>query len=222
MSGSSAPRSTSTARLAPRRRASPPSPGRPASNGTPSTPTSRTRPRSSARARRTGARSTRSRTWRRARSATRSRPYTAGTRASKEAFSLFLRDSALYPDVWAKREEHARRGREGAGGAIRPRRAVRAAVGHAVAFETWQSLVRREGLSSRQAAAAMVAFVEAVATGASRPLTTSRDGRRAGDAADRRDRAVHLAGSPEHQLAVAIRDAADEEHRAAGTPDRDS
>lgn len=40
------------------------------------------------------------------------------------------------------------------------RKVVRAALGHALAFETWRSLVRREGLSRRQAVDAMVRFVD--------------------------------------------------------------
>jgi hypothetical protein len=39
---------------------------------------------------------------------------------------------------------------------------VRAAVGHALAFETWRSLVRREGLTKPQAVRAMLSFVESV------------------------------------------------------------
>jgi AcrR family transcriptional regulator len=39
------------------------------------------------------------------------------------------------------------------------RKVVRAALGHALAFETWRSLVRQEGLSRRQAVDAMVRFV---------------------------------------------------------------
>lgn len=45
-------------------------------------------------------------------------------------------------------------------GAARER--VRAAVGHALAFETWRSLVRHEGLSNRQAVKTMLALVESV------------------------------------------------------------
>ena len=42
----------------------------------------------------------------------------------------------------------------------RPRRKpVRAAVGHALEFETWRSLVRRQGLSRRQAVEAMARLV---------------------------------------------------------------
>jgi AcrR family transcriptional regulator len=39
-------------------------------------------------------------------------------------------------------------------------RSVRAAVGHALAFETWRSLVGREGLTNAQAARAMLRFVK--------------------------------------------------------------
>ena len=42
------------------------------------------------------------------------------------------------------------------------RRAVRAAVGHALEFETWRSLVRRQGLSRKQAVDAMVRLVACV------------------------------------------------------------
>jgi AcrR family transcriptional regulator len=39
------------------------------------------------------------------------------------------------------------------------RKAVRAAIGHALDFETWRSLVRRQGLSRKQAVDAMVSLV---------------------------------------------------------------
>jgi AcrR family transcriptional regulator len=42
------------------------------------------------------------------------------------------------------------------------RRTVRAAIGHALEFESWRSLVRREGLSRKQAVEAMLRFVESV------------------------------------------------------------
>jgi AcrR family transcriptional regulator len=45
----------------------------------------------------------------------------------------------------------------------RPRRKlVRAAIGHAVAFETWHSLVERQGLTRKQAVDAMSSFVASV------------------------------------------------------------
>jgi hypothetical protein len=42
------------------------------------------------------------------------------------------------------------------------RKAVRAAIAHAIEFETWLSLVCRQGLSRKQAVDAMLRFVEAV------------------------------------------------------------
>ena len=42
------------------------------------------------------------------------------------------------------------------------RKTVRAAVGHALEFETWRSLVRREGLSRKQAVDAMLRLVASV------------------------------------------------------------
>ncbi len=42
------------------------------------------------------------------------------------------------------------------------RRSVRAAIGHALEFETWRSLVRRQGLSRTQAVDAMARLVSSV------------------------------------------------------------
>jgi AcrR family transcriptional regulator len=42
------------------------------------------------------------------------------------------------------------------------RKNVRAAIGHALEFETWRSLVRRQGLKQAQAVEAMSAFVSSV------------------------------------------------------------
>ena len=42
------------------------------------------------------------------------------------------------------------------------RKAVRAAIGHALEFETWRSLARRQGLTRRQAVDSMLDFVRAV------------------------------------------------------------
>jgi AcrR family transcriptional regulator len=47
------------------------------------------------------------------------------------------------------------------------RRRMRAAVGHAVAFPTWQSLIRRQGLDNAEAVAVMAAMIEAA--GSARP-----------------------------------------------------
>jgi AcrR family transcriptional regulator len=77
----------------------------------------------------------------------------------EEALALFARDADRYPEIWTER---ARRFEAVADALAKPlgrRRIVRAAVGHALAFETWRSLVRREGLTNRQVVDAMVAFV---------------------------------------------------------------
>ena len=55
-------------------------------------------------------------------------------------------------------------------GAARQR--VRAALGHAVSFSTWQSLVRQQGLGTAEAVAVMAAMVEAA--GSARPRPSSR------------------------------------------------
>jgi AcrR family transcriptional regulator len=75
---------------------------------------------------------------------------------------LFLRDAELVPAAGADMERYARRLAAVAdrlaadlGGS----RTVRAAVGHALAFETWRSLVRREGLATADAVDAMLALV---------------------------------------------------------------
>src|SRR5262245_17743340 len=76
---------------------------------------------------------------------------------------LILRDATTVPAVAVYAEA---RNRQLAGLADRlatglgRSKGVRAAVGHALAFETWRSLVRREGLSNARAVRAMVAFAE--------------------------------------------------------------
>jgi hypothetical protein len=76
---------------------------------------------------------------------------------------LFWRDVSFVPEVGAVMDGYTR---ETAGLADRLAsgigrgREVRAAVGHALAFETWRSLVRREGLTNARAVRAMVSFVE--------------------------------------------------------------
>jgi len=76
---------------------------------------------------------------------------------------IFLRDAELLPAVGADMTRYADRLASIAdrlaaelGGSS----TVRAAVGHALAFETWRSLVRREGLTTAGAVDAMLAFVE--------------------------------------------------------------
>jgi AcrR family transcriptional regulator len=79
--------------------------------------------------------------------------------------ALFSRDVSLVGVYAFRMEEDAARLAAAAHILARdlPRRqAVRAAVGHALDFETWRSLVRRQGLTRRQAVEAMVRFVTSV------------------------------------------------------------
>lgn len=75
---------------------------------------------------------------------------------------LFLRDSETVPAAGAEVARYAARlaalADRLASGFGRSR-AVRAAVGHALAFETWRSLVRREGLTTARAARMMGGLV---------------------------------------------------------------
>ena len=78
---------------------------------------------------------------------------------------VFDRDSAVHEltaTLKARREEAMAEVREDLLAGLPRRRAVRAAVGHALAFETWRSLVRREGLTRTQAVDAMLSFVASV------------------------------------------------------------
>jgi len=78
---------------------------------------------------------------------------------------LFLRDSALVRQAGAEMEATNRQIAALAdwlASGLGRGRATRAAVGHALAFETWRSLVLREGLTNARAARAMVSLVRAV------------------------------------------------------------
>jgi AcrR family transcriptional regulator len=78
------------------------------------------------------------------------------------AVMLFARDSYLYPEIWAERLRGLDELAEELARPLGRRRIVRAAVGHAIAFETWRSLVRGQGLTNAQAADAMAGFVASV------------------------------------------------------------
>jgi len=76
--------------------------------------------------------------------------------------AVLLRDSQFVPAHAGEMARTARRMQELRDALLRgwPRRkAVHAAVGHAVEFETWRSLVRRQELSRKQAIDAMVRLV---------------------------------------------------------------
>lgn len=76
--------------------------------------------------------------------------------------ALFVRDVSLVPGYAFRMEEDAAALAAAADLLAQglPRtKAVRAAVGHALDFETWRSLVRRQGLTPRQAIEAMMRLV---------------------------------------------------------------
>jgi AcrR family transcriptional regulator len=79
---------------------------------------------------------------------------------------LFLRDADLIPFVradMARSAEHLSAIADRLAADLGGSRTVRAAVGHALAFETWRSLVRREGLTTADAVDAMLGLVERAA-----------------------------------------------------------
>ncbi len=76
---------------------------------------------------------------------------------------LFLRDAELVPAVRAdmtRYAEHLTTLADRLAADLPGSSTVRAAVGHALAFETWRSLVRRERLTTAAALDAMLALVE--------------------------------------------------------------
>ncbi len=86
--------------------------------------------------------------------------YTWYARVEPE-LALFLRDASLVPEngeiMEAQAEQLAALADDLARG-FRKTRAARAAIGHALEFETWRSLVRRQGLSHADAIDAVVLF----------------------------------------------------------------
>lgn len=87
-------------------------------------------------------------------------------RRTEPMYASLLRDEAVVPALARQlRGFHAYL--EAAAGALlagrrlrgRPRRDVRAAIGHAVAYSTWRSLVREQSLDDESAAALMCALV---------------------------------------------------------------
>ncbi|HVM17325.1 MAG TPA: helix-turn-helix domain-containing protein [Gaiellaceae bacterium] len=79
----------------------------------------------------------------------------------EDDLALFARDAhALPPEVAERTEAEQRELADLLARRLPRRKAVRAAVGHALAFETWRSLVRTEGLSRAQAIELMVRLVE--------------------------------------------------------------
>jgi AcrR family transcriptional regulator len=80
----------------------------------------------------------------------------------EDEFALFVRDAYVAPAFWQERTDAMAGLARGLAAPFGRRRAIVAAVGHAVEFETWRSLVRRQGLPRPEAVAAMVTLVETV------------------------------------------------------------
>lgn len=78
----------------------------------------------------------------------------------EDDLALFVRDSHVYPPFWAARRAGLEQITEGLVLGLPRRKAVRAAIGHALEFETWRSLVRTEQLSRRAAVELMVRLVQ--------------------------------------------------------------
>jgi hypothetical protein len=83
----------------------------------------------------------------------------------EDDLALFLRDASVVPanaEVLDEMLAGLATVVDAAAAGWPRRKRVRAAVGHALEFETWRSLVRRQGLSQRQAVDAMSALVVSV------------------------------------------------------------
>jgi len=82
-----------------------------------------------------------------------------------DALVVLGRDAAMYPEIW---QAQRRAFEDMADELARPLgrgKLVRAAIGHALALETWRSLTEREGLTTVQAVEAMLVFIEAARRG---------------------------------------------------------
>jgi AcrR family transcriptional regulator len=83
----------------------------------------------------------------------------------EDDLAILIRDSAVHGLTGELQRERTRALEHVLASLLRgwPRRkAVRAALGHALEFETWRSLVRRNGLTRAQAVDAMSTFVASV------------------------------------------------------------
>ncbi len=80
--------------------------------------------------------------------------------AVESDWALIRRDEHLYPSFGLAWESRMRSIAASLAGPFGRRKPVAAAVGHALEFETWRSLVRRRGLSNAEAVELMVALVE--------------------------------------------------------------
>ncbi len=97
--------------------------------------------------------------------APRCRTSTPGTSSSSDDLAIFSRDAgvhALTAELVGRRELAVGSLRAALADGWPRRKAVQAAIGHALDFETWRSLTRRQGLTRKQAVDAMLSFVASV------------------------------------------------------------
>ena len=77
--------------------------------------------------------------------------------------ALFVRDASVVPpEITGRRLSHLATLADAVSLGWPRRKSVRAAIGHALEFETWRSLVRRQGLSPTQAVDAMTRLVSSL------------------------------------------------------------
>ncbi len=77
--------------------------------------------------------------------------------------ALFVRDASVVPpEISGRRLSHLATLADAVSVGWPRRKSVRAAIGHGLEFETWRSLVRRQGLSRTQAVDAMARLVSSV------------------------------------------------------------
>jgi AcrR family transcriptional regulator len=82
-----------------------------------------------------------------------------------EDLEIFKRDSGIHStaaELVERREQALLSLRDELAAGWSRRKTVRAAIGHALELETWHSLVRRHGLTRKQAVDAMLRFVASV------------------------------------------------------------
>ena len=80
----------------------------------------------------------------------------------EDDLTVLRRDAEVYPVHWAARDEELAVIAASLAEPFGRRKRVAAAVGHALEFETWRSLTRRQGLSNPEAVDAMVALAGAL------------------------------------------------------------
>lgn len=83
----------------------------------------------------------------------------------EDDLAILVRDGAVHEQTGQLQQERMRaleRIQQSLARAWPRRKTVRAAIGHALQFETWRSLARRNGLTRAQAVDAMLRFVHSV------------------------------------------------------------